>query len=212
MNSSQDLNKLREESIFTPFQKDKELFLQSLSFALLSDKPVEIINLGKTPPLLNKLGFTDREVLTRKSVIKKAVSADPEHNISAGTIGNIQSLIYDPLAVVKSKTQKNSFVLILNDHDLSTRQVVAIIRPEVIDGIKCNFIPSVYGRNEFKNFMDSNLRQENIMYVQKNSPEMLGQLQLPYETFQDYAKSILTKEDIVKFHKLDKKTDNGLCY
>jgi uncharacterized SAM-binding protein YcdF (DUF218 family) len=187
------------EELFSPSQEDIDEYNRSMSEALdAKDINAQVI-VGKTPYILKYFGFENDTLETTKYIIRKSMNADEEHTISAQTIKNLPSLVHNPLAVIKS--YDNSLILVLNETDKNGRRITLVVRPEIRKDISgkivkyFNFIPSMYGRQKFEEFVTKNLKENNILYIENKSPQTLIPLQLGSVSVD--ALNIPTKEDIV---------------
>jgi hypothetical protein len=114
------------------------------------------------------------------------------------------SLTYDPEAVFKSlSTSDNpdSYVAVLNAKAFNQKQIIAILSPSR-NGQGFTFIPSVYERNKFEQFINQTYSENRILYIKDKGSQLWGQLQsLPRHNRKPSNKNILTKNDIVKQFK-----------
>ena len=117
---------------------------------------------NSTPEVFKALGVTDKPLGLPYSVLKK-INVD-KHGVDLSVVSELPNLISDPIMVFDSLTQDSSLVAVLDAKDASGRNVVAIIKPT--DGFS-NIIPSMYGRNEFDNFVENNINAGMVRYVDK---------------------------------------------
>lgn len=208
-----------EDKLFTPDKKYIEEYEKSFIAALNSKDINAIIIIGKTPAALKYFTPGYETVETSKYIINKSMTMDDNHKITPETIKRLPELIHNPLAILSSKTQEGSKILVLDELDKVGRQAIAIIQPRNWMNSdkeikKINFIPSMYGRNEFESFMNSSFRQEKILYIKEKVPHRFIQLQLPSEPSEELIKNIATKEDIVMryLENIKEKSRDGLGY
>ena len=150
-----DINTARQEAereLFTPTKEYLRHYNEVLNMALRENNPTgRLFQIAdKTPFLYVMLGMPNRPLKMRQDILKKVISG--KHEVSLKTMENFPELFCDPLMVLKSNTDKdNSLVAVLNAEDKNGKTVIAIIRKE--NG-EYNIIPSVYGKNDIKNFID----------------------------------------------------------
>lgn len=181
--------------LFKPITNDIKNFkdkIEKLFRGNLNNKSM-IQVVSSTPTIYQKIGMENKPINITQSVIKKINIG--KHNISQSTIENLPNLIYDPIMVLDSKTEKGSFVSILNDVDNNGERIVAIIKP--LNG-KFHIIPSVYGKTQ----LDNLIQTSNIKYIDNkkiSSITDLSRLQLSRGGNQgDFiTKSIIEKDSNV---------------
>ncbi len=131
-----------------------------------------------TPNLLKNLGFPDKPILmTAKHaylVIKdKGVYKSPNdnyHDLGKETFLLALKLIKNPTMVLQNGKNKDEVVLILNWYD---KQKNMLIMPMILNGkgnknyieIEANIIKSVYGKENFKNYINKNFTLNDILYA-----------------------------------------------
>lgn len=191
------------KKIFSPNNSDVEIYNNDLQNALSGKLDFgRTIRVGETPFIYTKLGLKKLPLRLPVSIIQK--SSIDKHNVPLEIIDNLPKLIADPVMVLKSKTIKDNLVAFINAKDSSNRPVMVVLKP--VNG-KINIIPSIYGKDNFENFIKNNLEAGNILYVDKNKASVYARpngLQLPKGSItKGSTNSILTKEQIVKTQKLN---------
>lgn len=146
-----------QKKYFEPSKEDVEKYKKDLSNKI-NLKTSQLLMLGKMP-LYKILGFSDKPFGLPVNVIDKATKN--KHFVKDETIENLQFLIANPVMVMKSITQYNSLVAILSDTDKNNNQIIAILKDT---NNKINVIPSVYGKDNFNNFIKNNIEEKNIIY------------------------------------------------
>lgn len=192
--------KENSEKIFEPTEEDKQTYDRSLRKAFRNKNKGHnpIIELGKTPVVLQALGVENLPVKTDKFILLKIIGGIEHinpHNINVETLTIMPDLLHNPAMIIKSTSAKNSFVLVLDATDNSGRQVVAIFEKR---GSDYHFMPSMYGKDEIQRFVDSNLKNGNVLYIKEKNLKVSGRLQLPpLDGLQGSYGGILTKADII---------------
>jgi hypothetical protein len=126
-------------------------------------KAGSLIRVGTTPKIYLKYKLHDASLNLPVNVVKKAVV--DKHEVSIAIIENLPKLLELPIAIFKSLTEEKSLVAVVDAQDESKRQVIAILRP-VDSGI--NIIPSLYGKDNFDNFVKKTIDNEKVLFVDKN--------------------------------------------
>lgn len=109
----------------------------------------QIIEVGTTPSVLKMLGLPDANVVISGAVLKKVMLG--KHNVTAETLKQLPKQINDPVAVMKSSTQQNGYVVLTelmeNVNGINKPVVAALHLKQTSQGIELINIASVYGRN-----------------------------------------------------------------
>jgi hypothetical protein len=152
--------------------------------------------LDETPVVYQSLGFDKKPLSISYGVISK-INKD-KHVIPTDIVEDLPELVSDPVAVFKSKTDpENSVVAVLDAKDTDERTVVSIIRKT--DG-SYNVIPSVYGKDNFENFVANNVKDGNLIYMDENKVAAIRpfSLQLLGVYNDNLSKNnYITKKDVV---------------
>lgn len=206
-----DSNTLWQEgkNLFAPDETVARKFKADVK-AVLSDKNTPNntkVDMGVIPPLYEKLGLPKQELKTNKLALRKALGlltqeelkADKNlhnHNVPQEVVENLPKLLADPVAVFRSNTKPGAYVAVLNEK-AGKDQIVAILRPSPKEN-GFTFIPTVYEHGKFDKFVESTVRKNNVVYIDKNRmslPEPLIQAGTIGKNI--LTNSIRTKEDFV---------------
>ena len=127
----------------------------------------------KTPHILQKYGAENRPLTMSQSVVRKI--AYPEgymggkHNLGFAALAKLPEQLADPMAVLKSSSQKNSLVIITELVDTANRPVIVPIHLDKSGSIGLtNEVPSMYGRTKFTDFVKAQEKAGNILYTKKD--------------------------------------------
>ena len=127
----------------------------------------------KTPRILQKYGAENRPLTMSQSVMRKI--AYPEgymggkHNLGFAALAKLPEQLADPMAVLKSASQKNSLVIITELVDTENRPVIVPIHLGKNGSIGLtNEVPSMYGRTKFTDFVKAQEKAGNILYTKKD--------------------------------------------
>lgn len=194
----------KTSDMFTPSAELVEKFKNNVQNALSdSDIPLShLLEMGTIPPLYIKLGLPESPLKTNKTTLLKAIGqiGKNPHNVPQGVLEELPTLISDPEAVFKSSPQStnpNGFVAILNAKNEEGKQIIVAVSPNEKGEIGFNFIPSVYDKKNFENFINKTDRENGIIYIKDKDSELWGPLQLRPLHYQSLINRIQTKDKIV---------------
>lgn len=169
-----------------------------------------IITIGKAGIVLKTLNVSDLDIVILQETIIKATNPETVilngskgHNLPLGIIKAIPEYLNNPLMVFKSRTQKNSFVILTNAFDRIKRPVVIALHLEKRKGrLYVNEIASIYGKDNDINFIEKNIKEGNLLYLDKKRSLKWGtkrglQLSPMVHPNSGYTNNVLCKEDIV---------------
>jgi len=190
-----------KEKIFKVKEDEKDRFGKDV-VKLLKDKRKkddDTAYVGEIPFLYKVLGIEDGSVFIEKGNIKKdlgKIKKYKNHNVDIKEIQNIPQLYTDPIIVMKSLTEKNALVAVLNATDKSGRQIVLAIHPNKY-GVGLHAIPSAYGKDDILKLIGETDKANGIIYVENKSSSPASWLLSPISNLRS-NNNILQKSDIVK--------------
>lgn len=145
--------------------------------------PREIITVGQTPSVLINIGAAQNPITMTQETARKI--AYPEgyfggkHNLGMSALKNLPNQLADPLAVYRSRTQPNSFVILTEWVDTSGNSVIVPIHLDRQGSIDVeNRIASAYGKRDIETF----LSEQIPLYTKANEDVatlLANRLQLP---------------------------------
>lgn len=107
------------------------------------------INVGTTPSVLKMLGLPDVRVTISGQVLNKVTLG--KHNVTQETLKQLPNQINNPVAVMKSSTQENGYVVLtelVEREDGKDKPVIAALHlKKTNQGLELISIASVYGRS-----------------------------------------------------------------
>lgn len=155
----------------------------NLNFAQQIEKVIEgtypknnmLIVLDHTPEVLQEIGLNNYPITLTQRHLNTIMNEKGNyknanyHNLGKELVKKIPEAISKPLNVLQSDTDSNSIVVITNLADSHDRPIIASIR---IDGkgsinnveIDSNVMTSAYGRNNYDQFMQRNIKKGNLLY------------------------------------------------
>lgn len=154
---------------FKPDSYDARQFAQEVeNIASMDTPPRYQVSLGDTPPVYRVLGARNIELVMPASVVHKAI--DPKvrnHFVKLDDMKRLPGLIADPIAVMKSATEKDALVSLVAAHDANGSPVIVAIH---LNGkgagfAEVNKIASVYGKDS-----QSSLQRQldnDLLYLNK---------------------------------------------
>ncbi|NWA70861.1 hypothetical protein HX775_02875 [Serratia proteamaculans] len=189
---------------FKPDSYDAKSFADEVDNIAGMDKaPRGMVRLGDTPALYRALGARNLEMVMPASVVHKAT--DPTvraHQVRLEDMQRLPELIADPVAVMRSATEGDALVALVEAKDVYGNPVIAAIH---LNGkgagfAEINKIASVYGKDNSA-ALQSQL-DNNLLYLNKGKAakwlHAVG-LQLPEaNTLSGSSKNILSPDDIRK--------------
>lgn len=137
-------------------------------------KSSDFINVGKTSPILQRIGLPNKDIILKQSKLKTIMqegnNADSKlHGLSSDIVKRIPEALSNPLNVLQSSTDKNSVVVITDLADKMERPVIASIEMDYkgrignIDFLS-NRLTSAYGKNNYDRFMEIEIAKGNLLY------------------------------------------------
>lgn len=158
-------HKRTKDGKFTDMDGNNHSYKEAIkSFMRGEQKSGSLITVGKLPSIFfdKKIGLHDYPVKLPSKVIPK--STKYKHDVKQETIENLPELLEHPVMILSSRTVPGSVVTVIDATDKSGRPVLVILK-EIKNQII--LIPSVYGRNDFEEFVITNLEQGNVKYIDK---------------------------------------------
>lgn len=200
-----------------PFKPDsydaKQFAAEVENIAAMDNAPRHQIRLGDTPAVYQALGARNIELTMPASVVHKAT--DPsirDHAVRLEDMKRLPELISDPVAVMRSATEKDALVSLVEAHDANGNPVIAAIH---LNGkgagfAEVNKIASVYGKDN-RAALQKQLDNDLLYLDKEKAAKWLHAtgLQLPgANTFSGSSKNILSKQDIRNSDALYSRTAN----
>ncbi|HDI9675647.1 TPA: hypothetical protein PPG65_005084, partial [Escherichia coli] len=128
----------------------------------------EMLRVGDTPRVLRALGAPDLELVMPASVVHKATRPEiREHFVSVETLADLPQLLTDPVVVMRSKTESDALVSLIQATDTKGNPVIVAIHTHVKgDGFaEINKIASAYGKDKRSALQDQ--LDTSLLYLNK---------------------------------------------
>lgn len=151
------------------------------------------IKVCDTPAILLAVGMDELPMLYTRKHLENALAKESHtkyqntHGLSIEDLIKIPGELANPVMILDSMSRIDSVVVVTSNLDSEGRPIITAIKPNgkgiyEMHKIDSNFITSVYGRNNFTDFLQRNIESDNVLYINKNKTEKLFrvlQLQLP---------------------------------
>lgn len=135
-----------------------------------------------TPQILLDVGCEQLPMLYTQKHLKNALkpmdSKNHQHGLTAEQIKMLPTLLSEPAMIFDSPNRNDSIIVVTTEKDPNNDPVIASIRPNgegryEIEDISSNFITSVYGRNNFPQFLKKVAESDNILFCDKQKSQEL---------------------------------------
>lgn len=153
-------------------------FVKAVDDVVNGNTSSQIIDVGTTPNVLKMLGLPDTNVTISGAVLKKVMFG--KHNVTPDTLKQLPKQINDPVAVMKSSTQQNGYVVLTelteNVDGVNKPVVAALHLKQTSQGLELINIASVYGRNNSQ--IQRGLENDLLYWNSKKGANFLDNLTL----------------------------------
>ncbi len=170
-----------------PRAKQKTRFMEQVNDVMHGENPTYPLTVGDTPDVLKNIGASDRIMTMNPTTVRKI--AYPEgymggkHNLGFYALEHLHDQLENPVAVLRSATQKDSLVIFTEFLDASGNPVMVPIHLDKAGRLGItNEIASMYGRGDFEQFISRQRELGNIIFEdEKRTLQQLPRagLQLP---------------------------------
>lgn len=166
-------------------RKADQAFSQQVDKALKGElKPSEELVIGKTPQKLQEHGASDINMTMKQSTVKKTAypagyldalkgvetRKTQGHNLGIGTVKQIRKDLENPVAILKSDTQRESFVVFTRRVDQQGNPIMVALHLDKNGKIGVsNEVASAYGKDNYMNFITAQREKGNVLYENKKT-------------------------------------------
>ncbi len=173
---------------------------------------VGYINVGATPDVLKMLGLPDVKVTIHGNTFNKVMQA--KHNITAKALKQLPAQINNPVAIMKSSTRENGYVVLtelVEREDAKDKPVIAALHlKQDANGLELINIASVYGRSNDQ--IQHGLENDLLYWNNKKGADLVNAfgLQLPSYALknQPYKGNVKTETDLSQYTQNKKQPQN----
>lgn len=166
-----------------PFDKQVD---NILSGADTTSSHLEVLKI--TPPLLRMVGVPNLPILMTARHVKTITQENGNdsanyHGLGVELVKRLPELISDPVMIMDSISPdakaKNSVVIVTQMIDRENRPIIGAIRlagrGNDLNGfeISANIMTSAYGKDNFQSFIERNIEQGSVLYVDKAKSQEL---------------------------------------
>lgn len=172
-------------------KKEKQKLDTSKSFATQVDAVLSGVDTSSThikvmntPKVLRELNIPDLPVImTAKHIRSVALDEGKEkvnyHGLGLETVKKLPELLSDPVMVMQSRTKDDSVVVLTAELDKQNRPIIAAVKLNgrgVLDNerIEANVLTSIYGKDNFSSFFNSNITEDRIMWWSETKAKQTG--------------------------------------
>lgn len=166
-----------------PFDKQVD---DVLSGADTTSSHLEVLKV--TPPLLRMVGVPNLPILMTARHVKtitqeSGTDSANYHGLGVELIKKLPELISDPVMIMDSispdEKAKNSIVIVTQMVDKENRPVIGAIKLNGVGRqnskiISANILTSAYGKDNFQSFIERNIEQGSVLYVDKEKSQVLS--------------------------------------
>ncbi len=136
----------------------------------------------QTPEILLRVGCEQLPMLYAKSHLHEAIKTKNAHTHAHGlTVEQIKAMpdfLKSPVMVFDSLTRNDSIVVVTPEYDPDHNPVIISVRPNGHgkhdrDDTASNFVTSMYGKDNFVNFLNHTIEQKKLLYAHKEKSQEL---------------------------------------
>lgn len=142
------------------------------------------IMVSKTPKILRDVGLPNLPILMTAKHLKSITQNSGTDNMNYHGLGvkavkKLPEMIADPVMIMDSLTRDDSIVVLTEIADKENRPVIAAIKMngkgyQEGNRIDANILTSVYGRNNFNDFIKRNVEAGTVIYWSKEKSQELS--------------------------------------
>lgn len=142
-------------------------------------KDSHVTLLDDTPKILQQIGFPNKPILMTSKHVYLAINNsgkykdnnDHYHNLGKKLFLDIPKLLQSPILVFKNHNKNDEIILVVNAVDKNNNPIILPIklsgsgRQNFIQ-VGANIVKSAYGKNNFQNYIDKNVKEEDILLIE----------------------------------------------
>lgn len=135
-----------------------------------------------TPQILLDVGCSQLPMFYTRNHLKKAILPKDrkrhQHGLTVEQIKKIPDELLSPAIIMDSLTQNDSIIAVLSDIDSENNPVIASVKPNgqgfyELEMQESNFITSIYGRENFEEFINRTINNNKILFIDKQKSQEL---------------------------------------
>lgn len=183
------------------------------------DVPVDrMVKMGETPKIIQDYGANDNPLTISQSEMYKIaypqgyLGLEQGHNLGIPALKHLPEQLSDPVAILKSNTQKDKGRVILTEwNDKNNNPVIIALHINQQGAVEVeNVIKSAYGKNNIEALLGEN--NENVIYTKNNEDihQLLSnRLQLPEANTEDIFNNNLSQSEGIVNNNSMQNSDNN---
>lgn len=160
--------------------------------AIINDDTISFSNshllVGQTPEILGCFGFdTKLPILVSQNKVRNMMADEPvrgrgtAHGLDKEAVAQLPAAIADPAIVMQSRTRPEDSIVITTEMlDNMQRPIIAALRKGrgylLAKDMEANILTSAYGRAGFLNFVNAAIRENRILYANKEKCHSLEKI------------------------------------
>lgn len=142
-----------------------------------------VLVLNHTPKILTEAGLEDLPILFSQNHIRSCLHEKEKgnknwHGLKKEDLLDIPKQLENPAVIMDSFTRDDSVVIVTDRVDIDNLPIIAILKANGqgnydIETINSNYLTSVYGRTNFKDFLNRGIEENKILYLNKEKIQSL---------------------------------------
>lgn len=181
--SIEDFRKV-QDSILSEQKENEKTFAEQVDDVISGkiDRFSGNLKVCNTPQILLDVGCSQLPMFYTRNHLKKAILPKDrkkhQHGLTVEQIKKIPDELISPAIIMDSLTQNDSIIVVLSDIDSENNPVIASIKPNgqgfyELEMQESNFITSIYGRENFKEFINRAINNNKILFIDKQKSQEL---------------------------------------
>ena len=199
-----------------PFDKQVDSIISGANSA---STHLEVLKV--TPPLLRMVGVPNLPIMMTAKHLKSITQESGHesvnyHGLDIDIVKQLPALLSDPVMIMDSLTRDDSIVIVTQTVDKENRPVIGAIKLAGVGRqgagiISANILTSAYGKDNFQTFIQRNIEQGAVLYVDKEKSQALSVnpgIQFPDVMASLDFNTIIRKTKAFVNRQEEKKTEN----
>lgn len=178
---AQSINKTAEADTAPAVSLSDKSFAEQVDESLNGTLPFYTsLKVCDTPKILLDVGCEQLPMLYTQKHLRNAIKPIDEknhqHGLSVEQIKKLPELLSSPAMVLDSPNRKDSLIVVTTELDTEDNPIIASIKPNgngryEIEEISSNFITSVYGRNNFPEYLKKVVNSNDLLFCDKTKSQ-----------------------------------------
>lgn len=191
---------LNHYGIYKYFRNDKKQLILEINKSLNGELSMyDSIKLCEhTPKILQEIGLEDKPILFTQKHLRDGLhekGSNPKwHGLTTFDYITLEAFLEKPAMICDSFSDDDSIIVVLGSVDKDSNPIMACIRANGkgqynLSTIGSNYLTSVYGKDNFENFLQKNIAADFVLFADKkiiHNLECSSKLQLLDNFSNDY--------------------------